>query len=137
MEDLKSKNIYLVIMDREPMWFFHSHVLSSPSYCLYRYLLWVIQMRPKTLPEGFVEVYRSDLQRKMGMAYNSIQAALSELVVLGMIEIDPNKNGNKNLISLRKPDQFNHVLIKERLSKSFLKILEQQSKTSKDDESDK
>ena len=94
-------------------------------------------MRPKTLPEGFVEVYRSDLQRKMGMAYNSIQAALSELVVLGMIEIDPNKNGNKNLISLRKPDQFNHVLIKERLSKSFLKILEQQSKTSKDDESDK
>lgn len=70
----------------------------------------------------------------LGFSYNSLQDGLRELETLGVIQLDPERKGNKNLLLLNTVEQFNKEEVKKRLSSSLLNFIKPNNKTSVSDE---
>lgn len=115
-------------------WLFNSHIVGPSAFRLYFYLLWVQRVKPHpSKGSAFIAFDRGHLALSVGFSYNSIQDGLRELEALGVIQLDPEANGNKNLLLLKTVDQFNREEIKKRLSSALLSFTAKQATTSNSD----
>jgi len=111
-------------------WIFNSHIVGPSAFRLYFYLLWVQKVKPHpTKGSAFIAFDRGHLALSLGFSYNSIQDGLRELESLGIIQLDPEAKGNKNLLLLKTAEQFNKEEIKKRLSSAFLSFTKQRPTT--------
>ncbi|MEN0059611.1 MAG: helix-turn-helix domain-containing protein [Bdellovibrio sp.] len=106
-------------MRNAKLWFFHAHVVPDNAFRLYSYLRWVADKYPHPKGPEIVVINREQLKRLLGLSYNSIQRGLKSLIQLGLIELDPEKNKNKDCIRLTQEDEYNKVL----LTQLFLSLL--------------
>ena len=110
-------------------------MVGPSAFRLYHYLLWVQRVKPNpSKGSAFIAFDRGHLANSLGVSYNSIQDGLRELEILGVIQLDPENKGNKNLLLLRTADQFNKVEKTRRPSSAFLNLARRLAKTSKSNE---
>lgn len=116
-------------------WFFNSHIIGPSAFRLYFYFLWVQRVKPHpSKGSAFIAFDRGHLALSLGFSYNSIQDGLRELEALGVIQLDPEAKGNKNLLLLKTVEQFNREEIKKRLSSALLSFTAKRPTTSQFDE---
>lgn len=119
----------------QPKWLYNSRIVGTSAFRLYYYLLWVQRVKPHPVKgSAFIAFDRSHLAMSLGFSYNSLQDGLRELETLGVIQLDPERKGNKNLLLLNTVEQFNKDEVKKRLSSSLLNFIKPNNKTSVSDE---
>jgi hypothetical protein len=119
----------------QPKWLYNSRIVGTSAFRLYHYLLWVQRVKPHPVKgSAFIAFDRRHLAMSLGFSYNSLQDGIRELEVLGVIQLDPERKGNKNLLLLNTVEQFNKEEVKKRLSSSLLNFIKPSDNTSKSDE---
>lgn len=118
-----------------PKWLYNSLIVGTSAFRLYFYFLWVQRVKPHPVKgSAFIAFDRKHLSASLGLSYNSVQDGLRELETLGVVQMDPEKKGNKSLLLLNTVEQFNREEIKKRLFSTDLSLPIQSGATSKYDQ---
>ncbi len=97
-------------------WFLNSDVVPDSALRILLLLRYRIEMNPSLNEKKILSLARKDIGEKTGLSYNSVQNGLRELVTLNLLEIDPLKSGNKQVVRLiDDKEKFNWKLIQDRL----------------------
>lgn len=111
-------------MNNQPLllpWMLNSRTFPNNSLRVYLYI-YALLGKSKN-PKLQLPFSRQEFAERLGFSYNSIQAALADLCELNIITIDPEKNGNKNLLRLNEVKEFNKAVILKRFQQRIVETL--------------
>lgn len=101
-------------------WFCNAQVVPNNALRILLLFRYRIETNSHLQERKIIGFRRNELCESLGLSYNSCQSGLRTLIRLRLIALDPHKTGNKQVIRLTEPTEYNWELIQEKLGFHFI-----------------